>query len=323
MSVVDVQCHWYPREFFELLASRTDYPRCERTDSGYRFELAADMAIPVVDKFFDIDYQLEKSQAEGIDVLVSSTGSMAIDGLPLAEAREAAVLLNEARADVQRKHPKRFLGVATLPMGDPDAAIEVLDDACGRLALTGVCLTSNLNGHAIATEELRPVYARINELGQPLFLHPTRSVMADQLGRYGLDLSVGFMFDTSVAVLELVFSGLVEELADVPVVHPHLGATIPYLAGRINYQSARTAAPPLEQKPTDYLRRFYTDTVSASNPAVVQAAVDFYGVDHIMFASDHPFWDWEDSLGVVDAFTGADREAVLGGNAKRVLGLDV
>ena len=57
--------------------------------------------------------------------------------------------------------------------------------------------------------------------------------------------------------------------------------------------------------------------------AGVQAAVGFYGVDHIMFASDHPFWDWEDSLSAVDVFTGADRDAVLGGNAKRTLRLGV
>lgn len=180
-----------------------------------------------------------------------------------------------------------------------------------------------MNGRSLASEELRPVYARINELRQPLLLHPTRSVMAEKLSGYGLDPSVGFMFDTSVAVLELVLSGLIEELPDVPIVHPHLGATIPYLAGRIDYQSARTAGVSLEQKPSEYLRRFYTDAVSASNATVVQAAVDFYGVDHIMFASDYPFWDWEDSLGVVDAFAGADRYAVLGGNAKRILGLGV
>lgn len=138
MSVVDVQCHWYPRELYDLLTERADYPRCERTGTGYRFELAADLVIPVTEKFFDIDYQFEKSHPEGISVLVSSTGSTAIDGLPLAEAREAAALLNEARAAVQSKHPERFVGVATLPMADPNAAIEVLEDASDRLGLT-VC----------------------------------------------------------------------------------------------------------------------------------------------------------------------------------------
>ena len=237
--VVDVQCHWYPREFFDTLARRTDYPRCVRVDGGYRTELAPDMSIPVTVEHFDLERQLAESKAVGIDVLVSSTGSTPIDSLPVSEAREVAILLNEARFDMQRKYPDRFVGLATLPMADPEVALATLEDAAGRLGLHGVCICSNVNGESIATEELRPVYARINELGLPVFLHPTRSVMADKLARFGLDFSVGFMFDTTVAALELVFTGLIHELADVPVVHPHFGATIPFLAGRVDYQSFR------------------------------------------------------------------------------------
>ena len=320
--VVDVQCHWYPREFFDTLARRTDYPRCVRVDGGYRTELAPDMSIPVTVEHFDLERQLAESKAVGIDVLVSSTGSTPIDSLPVSEAREVAILLNEARSDMQRKYPDRFVGLATLPMADPEVALATLEDAAGRLGLHGVCICSNVNGESIATEELRPLYARINELGLPVFLHPTRSVMADKLARFGLDFSVGFMFDTTVAALDLVFTGLIDELADVPVIHPHFGATIPFLAGRIDYQTFRMFGRQLDQPPSEYLRRFHTDTVSAAPPSVVSAAVEFYGVDKIMFATDFPFWDWKDALPIVnDNFAGADRDAVFGGNARRVLGL--
>ncbi len=320
--VVDVQCHWYPRAFFETLTERSDYPRCERVEDGYRTELGPSMSFPVTAEHFDLEQQLAESKAVGIDVLVSSTGSTPIDSLPVPEARELATLLNEARSDMQREHPERFVGLATLPMSDVDAALATLEDAAGRLALRGVCLCSNVAGESIASEEVRPLYARINELGLPVFLHPTRSVMADKLARFGLDFSVGFMFDTTVAALELIFTGLIDELADVPVVHPHLGATIPFLAGRIDYQSSFMPVAKLDRPPSEYLRRFHTDTVCSAPSAVLQAAVDFYGVDKIMFATDFPFWQWADGLPVVmDNFEAAEREAVLGGNARRVLGL--
>jgi predicted TIM-barrel fold metal-dependent hydrolase len=260
----------------------------------------------------------------GVDVGVSSSGSLGVDALPLAEARELAHLLNEERAEAERRYLGRFLGLATIPMQDPEAAVAVLRDAVGRLGLRGVCICSNVNGQALSSDELRPVYGAIQELQIPLFIHPTKTVMEQNLRRYALEFSVGYMFDTTVAALDLVFGGIVEEFPDIPIVHPHLGGTIPFLAKRIDqHEDIRVDGERLRRSPSEYLRGFYTDTALAQTPTALQLASEFYGVERIVFGSDYPFWSLKDGIEFVRAnFDGDERELVMSGTASRVLGLE-
>ena len=177
MPVVDCQCHWYPRSFFDAHLRRDDYPRARRHDGALVYELDAKSPIPIRDDHVDLDRLLEQLRTAGIDVAVSSPAALGVDALPAAEAREVAELLNEEQAGAERRHPGRFYGLATLPLADTDAALAVLDDAVGRLGLRGVYLHSNVNGEPIDAERLRPVYARIADWDVPIFLHPTRTVM--------------------------------------------------------------------------------------------------------------------------------------------------
>ena len=117
---------------------------------------------------------------------MSSSASFGeVDRLPVERAKEVAYALNEARAEAQREHAGRFYGLATLPWQDAEAALEVVEDAIGRLGLRGLLIHSNIDGRPIDADELRPVYARIAELGVPLCLHPART-MAEVHSKLGL-----------------------------------------------------------------------------------------------------------------------------------------
>lgn len=322
--VVDCQAHWHPRAYFEALCRRTGYPRARASgDGGYVAELAPDTSFPVMPLLVDLDRQLEQLTAAGIDIVVSSTGAFGVEDLPAAEAVELAALLNEESARAQQAHPGRLYCLARIPLQEPEAAVRELDRAVGELGLRGVCLPSNVAKGSIAEDRYRPVYARAEQLGVPIFLHPTRSLLEASLQRYGLEHVVAFMFDSSIAALDLVFSGILADHPALTVVHPHVGGTLPYLAGRIDHEYRKPWAMDsvLEQPPSDYLRRFYTDTV-CQNPAALRLALDFYGPEHVVFSTDYPYWSPPDELALVRATVAAgDQPAVLGGNALRLLGL--
>lgn len=324
MPAIDCQIHWYPPSFLEWCLARTSFPRCRRDGDGFSYELAPEVFFDFQGPMIDLEKLFERMSDAHVDVLViSSEPAFDVTGWQIDEAKEGARILNEAKALAQHENPERFVGLASLPMQDPAAAIEELDHAIGKLGLAGVCLPSNLHGSPITSPELLALYKRIEELDVPLFLHPTRSIAADELPDYGLEYAIGYMFDTSVAALNLVFSGTMDECPELQIVHPHLGALLPYHAERINIQyklpwSGNKDFPGL---PSEYIKRFHTDTVSNS-PAALRMAVDFYGAEKILFATDFPWWEPEPGLEFVNSLLdGHERELVLSGNAKRLLKL--
>jgi aminocarboxymuconate-semialdehyde decarboxylase len=201
----------------------------------------------------------------------------------------------------------------------------VLDDAVRRLGLRGVVIHSNVAGEPVDAEERRAVYARIAELGVPLCLHPSRTLAEAHLRDYGLEYVLGYMFDSSLAALRLVFSGIVAELAELRVVHPHCGATLPYLAGRIDgsYAKPYALAAPLPMPPSAQLAGFWTDTMSQSRETLAFAR-GFYAQGHVTFGSDYPYFEPTEELAFVrDALAGTgEEEAILGGNAAALFRLD-
>jgi aminocarboxymuconate-semialdehyde decarboxylase len=200
-------------------------------------------------------------------------------------------VLNEEKANAQKEHPDRIMGLATVPLQDPVAAIEELDHSIEKLGLHGVCIGSNINGKPITSPELLDFYRRVEELDVPLFLHPTSSIARQGLPDYGLEYVVGYMFDTAVAALNLVLSRTIGEVPDLRVVHPHLGSFLPYLAGRIDfeYKTPWAGNEELPAPPSEYLSRFWTDSVSET-PSSLERALDFYGSDRVLFGSDFPWW---------------------------------
>jgi predicted TIM-barrel fold metal-dependent hydrolase len=292
MTVIDHQAHWFPRPYLESLVGRSTHPLVERTAGGeYRLLLddgADQPAMPALAR--DIEEHLAEASAAGIDVLVIGPATLGeVLHLPAGEAAELLDRLHEHYAAAQRDHPERVVALAGLPMQDPQAAIAVLDRAIGEHDLRGVALLTSEAGRPIASEAMWPVYARIAELGVPVFLHPGFRSGAGRLRTFRLEVGLGWMLQTAAAALELVDSGLLDAVPGLVVVHPHLGGVLPYVAGRISPLAGSAAEHPLEQ----YLAtRFYVDTAAATPPALALAC-RMYGDEHVVFASDHPFISME------------------------------
>lgn len=322
--VVDSQWHWYPRAFFEDVASRRTLPRSEIADGDYRLEIAPgeELVFPIAES--EIEAQIDAMDANGVSAAIVSPGTLTVESFGSVEATRLANVLNEEMGRGQALYPDRIVGAATIPFTSPAAAVEVLDHAVGVLGLRVVWLPSNARGGLIGLPEFLPLFERIQALGVVAVLHPVRTMMAEKLDRYGLEYIAGFPFDTSFAALTLILGGVMESLPDLNVLHPHLGGVLPYLAARIDreYLNPWAGNQALPHPPSTYLRRFYTDTVSES-PQALELALKFYGTDHVLFASDHPWWPVQAGIDfVVQNTEGEVTDAVMAGNADALFGLD-
>lgn len=329
MRIVDSHFHWWPRSVFERMSRRGGYPRLESDGNGdysyLRKAEASDYIMKTWPAWFDLDAQLAHMDGLGHEVdVVGSIGpfSVAFSELPLEDGRDLAYQWNEEMAGAQRKYPGRFWGSAAIPLQDTQVAIEVLDHAIGDLGLIGINLPGSIgDDQRIDAERLEPFYDRVEELGVPMFLHPTDAVFADMLDGYdgALFLSLGRVFEVSSAAMRLVFSGIMARHADLKVVMSHTGGALPYQAGRMDKNGKRAHLP---EEPSVYLRRMYTDTVSPHTEGM-KFAVEFYGVDHVMYGSDYPCWNPSAALNYFNGIglSDEDTEKVMSSNARRILGL--
>lgn len=328
MKIIDSHFHWWPRSFMEELGRRPGYPDVTVNDrGGYAYKRHAGSADTLNSwkEWFDLDDQLAYMDALGHEVgVVCSIGPLSVhfSDVELAQGRDDALFWNEEMAGAQKKNPGRVWASAAVPLQDTGTAIEVLDDAVGRLGLMGVNLPGSVGADPrIDADRLDPFYARVAELGIPMFLHPTDAIFQDMLDGYdgALHLSLGRVVEVSVAAMRLVFSGIMERHPDLKIVMSHTGGALPYQSGRMDKNGKKARLP---QDPSTYIRRMYSDTVTP-HAAGMRFAIDYFGVDHVMYGTDYPCWVPEDALRFLDecGLSTEDREKIFYSNARRILGL--
>lgn len=327
MRIIDSHFHWWPRSVFDALCKRATYPLCERNGRG-GYNYVGHEGRPSLNswaEWFDLDRQLEHMDGLGHQVsVVCSIGPFSIyfSDLPPEEGRDAAMMWNEEMAGAQRKYPGRVWASAAVPLTDTKIAIEVLDHAILKLGLMGVNIPGSIGRDTrIDAERLAPFYARIEELGVPLFLHPTDAVFGDDLEGYGgaLQLSLGRVIEVSVTAARLVFSGLMERHPNLKIVMSHTGGALPYQSGRMDKNGKAAKLP---RPPSTYIRRMFTDTVSPHSMGM-KFAIEYYGIDQVMYGSDYPCWDPATALALIEeiGLPQAEQEKLFYGNARRLLGL--
>src|SRR5262249_37580699 len=222
----------------------------------------------------------------------------------------------------QGKYRGRLWAGAAVPLPDPRTALGVLDDAVGRLGLMGVNLPGSVGSDPrIDTERLEPFYARVEELGLPVFLHPTDVIFQDMLTGYAgaLHPSLGRVIEVSVAAMRPGPARPMERHPGLKIVLSHTGGALPYQSGRMD---KNTKAALLPRPASTYLKRMYTDTVSP-HAAGMKFAIDYYGIDNVMYGTDYPCWDPATALELLDELnlSKADQQKIFYDNARRILGL--
>lgn len=299
--VVDHQVHWFPRAAVDRLIGRSTYPKVERdADGGYVYWLDEGLSQPLMDRLtVDVDEHLATATEAGVDVLVFGPATLSeVMDLPVGEAVDFLDRIHVEYAAAQRANPDRLACLAALPMQEPSAALDVLDRAIGELDLRGVSLLTTVSEQRpLANDGSLAVFARIAELGVPLFLHPGfRSATRAGTRSFRDECGLSWTYQTALVALQLVDEGVFDAVPGLTVVHPHLGGVLPYVAERIASLGGSKARQPLEH----YLRsNFYVDT-AAGNPGALRLAIETYGIERVVFASDHPFYPMSSVRGYVE-----------------------
>jgi predicted TIM-barrel fold metal-dependent hydrolase len=321
---VDVQTHFLPPTMVSVLEVRDQPPHVVTHDGMRLVEYADGAAYPLVPAMTDLGRKLADMDAGGVGASVLSVNIPGIDWFNPADAPHIARAVNDELVDLVASHPDRLAALAALPMQVPEAAAAEVERATGK-GLHGLMLYSNVAGRALDEPAFRPVFAAAASTGAPLLIHPTYPLSAPSLDAYALVPVVGFLFDTSTATLRLILDGLFDRHPDLQVILGHVGGVLPYIVGRIDYESGRIpgGTGALTTAPSEHLRKLHVDTVSAWPPAM-GLAIDFFGADRVLWASDHPFWDpntTHEALAALKLAPGV-KQAIEIGNATRLLGLE-
>jgi aminocarboxymuconate-semialdehyde decarboxylase len=282
--IIDCHFHWYPA----------------KVEAG--LNVAGGRSGMHSPSWSDLGLQLARMDDLGrrVDV-ISSTGPFTglFTSIDHNDSRRLTRLYNETMAEAQRDHPGRVWGTCVLPLQDTDAALEELEHAVSTLGLVGVNIPGRIGeSDNIDAARLEPLYERIAALGVPVFVHPNDEAFESVLDGYdgALHLSLGRVVDVSVTAYRLVLSGLMDRHPELRIAMSHTGGALPYQAGRMDKNSGTARLP---HRPSDYLRRMHTDTVSPHTMGV-RFAIEFYGADHVMYGSDYPCWDPDAALAIID-----------------------
>ena len=327
---IDVHAHLFPAGYLEVVrrlgdeagpvgeAARGALARSGRQDPALRGAL---------------DERLALMDAAGIEWQVISPAAPNIWHPDAGVRTELVRAFNDGCAEVVRAHPGRLAFFGNVPLPFVDAAIAEAARALDELGALGVCTCTHIAGRPVDAPELEPFYAYLNARRAALFFHPdgfcAPGVLDDFVGAW----SLGVMFDDSIVVLRLVTSGLVGRYPHVTWIVPHLGGTIPFVAGRLDrvwnngqrlglLTEAQAAVP---APPSAYLRRIYYDVVTYQLNAL-PLAKEVLGADRLVYGTDFPLASRQD-LGAGQAmlqaagFTEAEIVGVMRGNIAAALGL--
>jgi len=334
MRTIDAFNHFFPKRYYEALL---DTPAGAK-DLGKRVR-----GIPALS---DLEQRLRV-----VDQFENYTQVLSL-GLPPVErlwgpdkSPDMARAGNDGLAEIVAKHPDRFAGYsALLPMNAPEAAVTEAERVLKNGA-NAIQLASNANGVPLDAPQFLPVFEVIAKSGKPILLHPSRTrdmpdYPTETVSKYEICSVLGWPYETGVTLARLVFSGIIDRYPELKVIAHHLGGVIPYLAGRVAHSfdqlGARTSDEDyasllkrLKKRPFDYFKDFYGDTAVEGARAATVCGLDFFGAEHVLFASDCPF-DKEkgpgyirDTLAVIDSLglPEADKAKICHGNAQRLFGI--
>ena len=244
-------------------------------------------------------------------------------------ASQVIRLQNEKLAELCAVRPERFVAFASVALQYPELAVEQLDYAVKKLGLRGAGLGGSVNGEELSNPKFHPFWARAEELGVLVFIHPqgTAELKGRLQGNGGLENTIGNPLETTLALSHLIFEGTLDRFPGLRICAAHGGGYLPSYAPRSDHICLtfpdRCAAVPLKKRPTEYLKQLYFDALVFTPEALRHLAAQV-GASQLVMGTDYPF-PWTktsvDHILGTPGFSDAERRAMLGETAARLLGI--
>ena len=332
---IDIFNHIFPQGFYDkMIAVAPNHKDIGKRVRNVPVIVDLDLRFKVMDMFDDY-----------AQIICLPNPPLEVLGAPEVCA-ELAVVANDGMAEYVAKYPDRFPGfIASLPMNNPDAVLAETERAIKDLKAVGVQVFTNVNGKPLDIPELKPFFAKMAEYDLPIWIHPARGAnfpdyLSEDKSKYESWWTLGWPYETSVAMARIVFSGYFDEFPNLKIITHHMGAMIPYCEGRVgpgwDQLGSRTSdedytviLKQLKKRPLDYFKMFYADTALFGSVAGTKCGLEFFGADNVLFASDSPF-DPEKGPGYIREtikiieelpISDEDRKKIFEGNARKLLKL--
>jgi aminocarboxymuconate-semialdehyde decarboxylase len=329
-TVIDMHAHVIVPELLrEAAPEETWRPRVWREGGQQAFEVGRREVRSAVREWTNLHRIVADQDAAGTDIVVLSPLVLLLSyDAPPEEGVRRCRIQNEGLARMVAAGGGRVGALGTVPLQDPRPAAQELRALMTDGVLRGVEVAASVDGRYLGDDAFEPFWAAAEDTGAVVFIHPTtRGFDAPVFGEHYLWNAVGNPLETTVTAAHLVMTGTMERHPGLKVVLAHGGGAILTLRGRLRH--AHTFQPQarsrLRESPEESLRRFHYDTV-VHDAGLVRGLVETVGADRVVLGSDHPF----DMADLRPAYTvrsaeldPCDEAAVLGGNAARLLGLEV
>jgi aminocarboxymuconate-semialdehyde decarboxylase len=321
---IDIHSHMLCPEWLDLFKAHSAPRFSIRKVLGGKEVIHAD-GVPFMTpqpEMFDYDSRFAAMDKAGVEMAVLSLTGPNVYWGDAGASSAAARAINDSFAEAHRAWPARIRWLASLPMQFPERALAELERCIGLGAL-GVMALANIGGAAWTDPLFAPVWRELDRRALPVFMHPTVPCGADLLGMadYQLSASVGFPFDSTMAVSRMIYDGFFDRYPNLKLVVAHGGGALPFLAARLDrcWEVIPACRAHISKPPSEYLKRIYADTALYSREAL-RDTIETFGGEHVMYGTDFPHTnsDMGPSLERIGTLPPDLRDNVRGRNARRV-----
>jgi aminocarboxymuconate-semialdehyde decarboxylase len=344
---IDLHTHILPPDWPDLDA-KYGYPGFVRLDHYKpccaRMMIGGRIFREITDNVWDPKRRIEEMDRGKVSMQVLSTVPVMFSYWAKPhDALDLSRRLNDHIAEVVRHHPERFVGLATIPLQDPELAAGELERCVRQLGLRGAQIGTHVdaNQHSgrldtlnLDNASLQPVWSAAEELNAAIFVHPWDMLGKERMRKYWLPWLVGMPAETSLAICSMIFGGVFERFPKLRVAFAHGGGAFPFTAGRIDHAfhvRADLCAIDNQAAPCSYLAhgrtpaRFYVDSLVHDADAL-RLLLKLFGKARVALGSDYPFPLGEANPGqLIETLklSAKDKTQLLAGTAREFLGLAV
>ncbi len=325
--VIDVHTHMLNKSWLSLL----------KEHGGPRYSVRSIGALPDIihldgapfmtplPEMFDYDLRIKNMNKAKVDIAIISLTCPNVYWGGREISAEATRIMNNDLAAAQKSYPDRIRWFASLPWQYGDLAVAELDRARAAGAV-GVMVLGNIAGKSLTDPDFAAIWQAIDASGLPVFVHPTAPPGVSEMdtATHNLVPSIGFTFDTSLAIARCIYDGFFDRYPSITVIAAHGGGALPYLIGRLDicHERIPTCSARTKERPSNYMRRICVDTVVFSQDAL-DMCVKVCGPENVLYGSDYPhnIGDMIGCLGRVDSLPSDTRLLARGKNAERIFRL--